>query len=283
MMSGYISASVVDVVGGGAKPGGQTGGQQVEVKKPAEGAPTIIVQQQVQQAQANTQTNTQTQANAGNGGSGAGGGGIKIMGGLGLANMSVSFPAGTDPADKALFDKYKQSKMGIAGGIGFAMGSRIGLEFDVLYLQKGVRFKGTDTSSGETITFDMKMNFNMISVPVLLRFNILDSPTGPALYFMGGGEIAYILDAKTDYTYTQAGATQTGSEKIEKENRNSIDYGAVLGAGVGLNLGGMQFFVEGRYHLGMANLFKSATGTDVPDEDYKATSSVILLLAGFKF
>jgi len=280
-MSGFINSSVVDIVGGGAKPGGQTGGQQVEVKKPAEGAPTIIVQQQVQQAQANTQTNTQTQANAG--GSGAGGGGFKVMGGLGLADMSVSFPAGTDPQQKTLFDKYKQSKTGIAGGIGLAMGSRIGLEFDVLYLQKGVRFKGTDTSSGESISFDAKINFNMISVPVLFRFNILDSPTAPAIYVMGGGEIAYILDGKTEYTVTQAGETQTGSEKIEKENMNQIDYGAVLGAGVGLNLGGMQLFVEGRYHIGMANLFKSAAGTDVPEADYKAKSSLILLMAGFKF
>ncbi len=278
-MSGFINATVVDIVGGGAKPGGQTGGQQVEVKKPAEGAPTIIVQQQVQQGQTNTQTNTQTQANAG----GSGAGGFKVMGGLGLANINVKFPAGTDPQDKTLFDKYKQSKMGIAGGIGLAMGSRIGFEFDVLYLQKGVRFKGTDTSSGESVTFDAKINFNMISVPVLLRFNILDSPTAPALYVLGGGEIAYILDGKTDYTVTQAGQTQTGSEKIEKENLNSIDYGAVLGAGVGLNLGGMQFFVEGRYHLGMANIFKSAQGTEVPEADYKATTTLMLLMAGFKF
>ena len=38
-MSGFINATVVDIVGGGAKPGGQTGGQQVEVKKPAGGRP----------------------------------------------------------------------------------------------------------------------------------------------------------------------------------------------------------------------------------------------------
>ena len=80
------------------------------------------------------------------------------------------------------------------------MGSRIGFEFDLMYLQKGVRFKGTDTSQGQDVSFDATMNFNMISVPVLLRFNILDSPTAPALYVLGGGEIAYILETARPIT-----------------------------------------------------------------------------------
>lgn len=284
-MSGFINISVVDVVGGGAKPGGQVGGQQVEVKKPAEGAPTIIVQQQVQQAQANTQTNVQTQNQAGETGIGGGaGGGFKIMGGLGLANMTMN---AQDAQAQEYFDKYRQGRMGYAGGIGLAMGSRIGFEFDLLYLQKGVKFKGTyeDADVGK-VTFDADLVVPMISLPVLLRFNILNSPSAPALYALGGAEIAYILDdVKATYSFTQAGQpNQKGTEKVDKKNRNEIDYGAVFGGGIGLNIGGIQVFLEGRYHIGMANIMKNADGTEAEGvENPKPKTSLILLMAGFKF
>jgi hypothetical protein len=166
------------------------------------------------------------------------------------------------------------------------MGGRIGLEFDVLYLQKGVRLKGVydDPDSGQSISFDYNILLEEISIPVLLKFHVLDLAAGPDIYLMGGGEAAYVLGGKTTYSYTQAGQTEKGSEKIEKENLNQIDYGAILGAGVGLNLGGMQFFVEGRYHLGMANLEKSAAGTEAEGtENVKPKTNMILLLAGFKF
>ncbi len=283
-MSGFVNISVVEVVGGGAaKPAGQAGGQQVEVKKPAEGAPTIIVQQQVQQAQANTQTNVQTQAGMGDAGLGGhAGGGFKILGGLGMANMSMTAP---DAESQQLLDKYKQSKSVFAGGIGLTMGSRIGFEFDLMYLQKGVRFKGTDESQGTPITFDASMTFDMISVPILLRFNILNSPSAPALYALAGGEIAYIFqDGKMTYTYTANGQTQKGTEKIKKDNLNQVDYGVVVGGGIGVNLGGIQVFLEGRYHIGMANLEKNAAGTELEGtENFKPKTSLLLFLAGFKF
>lgn len=280
-VKGFINAMVVDVVSGGGAGGGQTGGQQAQVKKPAEGAPTVIVQQQVQQAQANTQTNQQTQYSS----RGAGGsGGFKIMGGLGMANISLTWPADTDPETKTLFDKYKQSRIGYNGGIGVEMGGRIGLEIDVLYLQKGAQFKGTYEEEGESTTFDFNVLLEEISLPVMLKFHVLDQAAGPDIYLMGGGEIAYVLGGKTTYSYTSAGETEKGSEKIEKENLNQIDYGAILGAGVGLKFGGMQFFVEGRYHIGMSNLEKSSEGTVVESEEStKPKTSLLLLMAGIKF
>ena len=264
-MSGFINASVVDVLSGGARGGGQTVPQPVQ---PPQYAPPVYAQPRPEPAAA---------APSG------GGAGIKLMGGLGLANMSFTFPAGTDPAAVTAFNKYKQSKMGYAGGIGFSLGRRFGLEFDVLYLQKGIRFKGTDTSTGDTVDFDVTATFNMISVPVLLRLNVVDVPNGPSIYVMGGGEIAYLLNGKSDSTITQGGETKTDSQEIKKENLNSIDYGIVAGAGVGLNLGSVRLFVEGRYHLGMANLEKSTTGTEAPEADYKPTTTLILFLAGLKF
>jgi hypothetical protein len=57
-----------------------------------------------------------------------------------------------------------------------------------------------------------------------------------------------------------------------------MDYGLVLGGGIGLPLGGMKLVAEVRYHLGFANLVKDPT-----PEDPKIKSSLFLIMAGFKF
>jgi hypothetical protein len=277
-MSGFINASVVDVVGpGGVKP--TQGAQQAEVKKGGEpGAPTIIIQQQVQQNQANTQTNTQTQTVPQDSGSKGGGGGFKVMAGFCLANISY-----TGTQDTQEFDKYRKARSGLGGGIGVEFGGQLGFEIDILYLQKGVAFDGTytDPDSQQTVTFNGSLNLEEISVPILLKFNVLNDPKGLGIFVLGGGEIAYIFQAKSKYTYTANGQTQTGTEDLKKnKNINEIDYGLVLGGGIAIPLGGTHLVLEGRYHIGMANFEKTTT---TEPSDYKPKTNLILLAAGFKF
>jgi hypothetical protein len=288
-ISGYINAGVVDVVGagGGAKPT-QQGGQQAEVKKGGEtGAPTIIIQQQVQQNQANTQTNIQTQTVPEGTGAKGGAGGFKVLGGYSLANLKYDLTA-----DMQEFDKYRKSRSGLCGGIGIEFGGQLGFEIDVLYLQKGVVFDGTytDPNTQQTATFNFSMNLDVVSVPVLLKFNILDDSKGLGVFVLGGGEIAYIFQAKGKYTITAPDSTgksvtQTGTEDI-KENLNQVDYGLVVGGGISLPLGKTRLVIEGRYHLGMANLQKSLENeqnVDLGETQFKPKTTVIVLAAGFKF
>ncbi len=266
-MSGFVNSSVVDVVSGGAaKPAVQ----QPEVKKPVEAPPTVYAQPQIQQAPAAPQGPFRA-------------GGFKIFGGLGMGNFAVTWPAGTDAETISQFNKYKQGRMGYNAGIGLEFGSRISAEIDLLYVQKGVLFKGTanDPTYGN-VTFDFNVLIEEISLPFLVKFHVLASDFGPDVYLMGGGEAAYVMGGKSKYSYTQAGQTQTGSEDIKKEDLNSLDYGAVFGAGAGLNLAGIKVFVEGRYHLGMASLEKS-NAPSAGGEDVKPKSSLFLFLVGFKF
>ncbi len=281
-MSGFINASVVDVVGpGGVKP--TQGAQQAEVKKGGEqGAPTIIIQQQVQQTQANTQTNTQTQTVPEGSGSKGGAGGFKILGGYSLANLKYDLTQ-----DMQEFDKYRKARSGLGGGIGVEFGGQLGFEIDVFYLQKGVVFDGTytDPDTQQTATFNFSMNLDEISVPILLKFNVLNDPNGLGIFVLGGGEIAYIFQAKTKYTATANGETQTGTEDVKK-NLNQVDYGLILGGGIAIPLGGTHLVLEGRYHIGMANLQKSLTndqGVNLGDTEFKPKTNLILLAAGFKF
>jgi opacity protein-like surface antigen len=247
-LTAYIHANVVDVMSGGAAVGR-------EETQPVRAAEPV---RQPARTEAPVYDQSDPPTNAAKGG-------IKLMVGYGMANLSYSDPN----ADQ--YDKYKTALTGFAGGLGFETGGTLGLEIDLMYLPKGVRFKGTDSGT----TFDIKAQMTQISVPVLLKINFPMSGISP--YVLGGGEIAFVSSAKYDYTYSADGQTQSGSEDM-KERVNSMDYGLVLGGGIGLPMGGMKLVAEIRYHLGFANLVK-----DPQAGDPAVKSNMLLILAGFKF
>jgi len=202
--------------------------------------------------------------------------GFKVIAGFGLANYSYN--AG---AEAATVDQFKKALGGVAAGFGYESGGQFGLEIDFMYLPKGVRFEGSTSSFGAAGTFDLKINTAEVSVPVLLKYTIASNP---GIYILGGGEIAYVLKAEANLSYNIPGlGTGTESESF-KDNTNSIDYGAVFGGGVSLPMGGLRFFVEARYHLGLANLQKSNTGfeSEVPS-DFNPKTSFLLVAGGIRF
>jgi len=211
-------------------------------------------------------------------------GGLKVLAGLGLANITYSqdgsAAAGTD------IDQYKKSKLGILGGIGYESGARFGFEINLLYIQKGVRFEGSDSGSaiGTGGSFDVKLNVTEISLPVLAKIKFMPGSTP---YAIAGGEIAYILSSKVDYWLKDSSTDDTyaGTEDLnDYDNMNKIDFGLVLGAGFELVSGPIPLFIEGRYHMGLANLFKNdaATSGSVSDTDWVRTNLLTLVL-GAKF
>jgi opacity protein-like surface antigen len=243
-LTAYIHANVVDVVSGAAEA--QPEAQPVVV--PAQ--PTQPAPQTYNQGYAPAKTIPSA---------------FKIMAAYGMASLTYS----GDAADE--LDAYKKSLMGLGGGIGFESGGLLGVEIDVLYLPKGIRYKGTVSG----YTFDYKIHINEISLPVLLKFNLPVQGITP--YLLGGGEIAYIAQAKYDYTISGGGDSESGSDDI-KDDYSSIDYGLILGGGLGISLSGIKLVAELRYHIGFANLVK-----DPEAGDPTIKSNMLLLLAGFKF
>ncbi|MCX6566267.1 MAG: SH3 domain-containing protein [Candidatus Aminicenantes bacterium] len=243
-LTAYIHANVVDVVSGAA----EAQPEAQPVVRPAQ--PTQPAPQTYNQGYAPVKTYP---------------GGFKIMAAYGMASMTYS----NDSA--ASYDKYKKSLMGLGGGLGFESGGMLGVEIDVLYLPKGIRYKGTDSG----YDFDIKFRLNEISVPVLLKFNLPVQGINP--FLLGGGEIAYVAQAKYDYSYSGGGQSKNGTTDL-KNDIVKMDYGLVLGGGLGISLSGINLVAELRYHLGFANLNKKPkTG------DPTVKSNMLLLLAGFKF
>ena len=209
---------------------------------------------------------------------------VKLIGGLASANISFSRDPGSDFG--VSIDSYQKSKLGLVGGIGFEMGSRFGVEIDILYIQKGVKFEGSgsDPLFGEAGSFDVTANLDEVSVPVLLRFEFLEGTTP---YILGGGEVGYIISSKAKYNATDnaTGKTYSGTEELDQtDNLNKLDYGLVFGAGLEIDSLTIPFFIEWRYHMGLANIFKSDadTPTQAQDDDWVRTKTVVVTI-GIKF
>lgn len=206
-------------------------------------------------------------------------GGVKLMGGLaqGTFETSETEMEGIDLND------YKESRSGYLGGLGFEMGSRLALEIDLLYIQKGMKYAGDipEAATGYSGTFSVTSEIAEASVPVLLKLRLLPGNTP---YLLGGGEVGYILSHKVRYKAEVEGqqGTLSGTEDALK-GTNRLDYGVVLGAGFELNTFAIPLFIEARYHLGMADI----AGTDEETPEVKDTDTVktraIVVMAGIRF
>lgn len=185
--------------------------------------------------------------------------GIKLFGGLSLGTIRYPDIEGAEE-----FEQYKNSLMGLAGGIGFETGGQIGAEVDLMYVQKGLKLEGNniDDGAGGVINGKVNLVINQISIPVLLRFKFMP---GTSPYILLGGAVSYILSATAEYDVTFDGATESGSEDLfenDAENLSRLDYSIIGGAGLELAMGTMRIYFEGRYIYGLANiLHESQRGT----------------------
>jgi len=262
-ISAFINSNVVNVIGGEAKP--------VQVPQQPEAAP--VYEQPTGYVAPKTYS----------------GGGIRLLGGLTSSNISYDKSRLQEAEGGQDLDQYIKSRLGPMGGIGYEAGSRFSLEFDVMYMPKGVKFQGqydATAEGGGKINFDLDMAINEISVPVFIKIKILPGSTP---FFFGGGEVGYVLSGKVISSVTSNGETQKDEQDLLKDDNgesslNRIDFGLVLGGGYEMNLGGMRLTIEARYYMGLANLLKQTKASEdsVKSNDY-FRSKALVILGGIKF
>ncbi len=253
---GYISASVVEIVSGG-KPGEPALQKEPAIQKVPDKAETSAVSASGPERAVLR--------------------GFKVMGGLASANVSYNATE-----NKSVIDRSNKASPGFGGGVGYEWGSLVGFEFDVLYLPKGALFKG-DLSG---ITFSLKFSIDEVSLPCLVKLNVLRNKT-PNVYLLAGGEVAFILQSQLVYSVqiSNPPIESSGTEDIKK-NLMALDYGLVLGAGASVPLGPFNIFIEGRYHLGMAELEQKPGDYEAivtGEEKFLSKSRLLLVMMGFRF
>ena len=176
---------------------------------------------------------------------------FKIFGGNNLSRYTVTPETyqGFDWFEGSEYrneNRYKQGLL-VGGGIEFSFSKNIAIEVDILYFQKG-----SDRLLRRDGVPYIKTDFKLreICLPILLKLRLCRASTP---YLLGGFEFAYILShdsAEVEIDLEE----QEPIERNLKDSTESFDFVAVLGAGIEMNIRGVTFFVEGRYHLGILNI-----------------------------
>lgn len=252
VISGYIHSQYVEVLGDEVLGEEKTAKPQVE-SPPREKEPAPIQPKPPYQPPTVTKPQKAFQ--------------VKLMGGLGIANLSFS---DLSIGDQDILESAKKSLSGIFGGIGLSYGKAIGIQVNALYMRKGAKFADEATIDGVQVDIDSNLNIDQLSIPILIKYKLTP---GSSPFILAGGEIGFVLSAKLAYTLSTDTLSQSDEEDL-KEDLKSMDYGLVLGAGYEANLGGFCIGLEGRYHLGLQNILDISE--DLDSDEYIKTSAAVI-------
>lgn len=197
---------------------------------------------------------------------------IGLKGGLNLANMALK------TTDTATDIPTFKTQMGQTGGlfVSFNFGS-LAIQPELLYSRRGLSYA---EYSDETVDVTGRFLADYIEMPVLIKYSLLSGPVKPFLY--AGPSIAYLLEAQQGYDVEYlSGEEPDYTYRYELENYfKETEIAAVFGAGIDIKLPKVVLSLEGRYHLGLTNVYQpSGVEDDITSLKHKGFS----VLIGFGF
>ncbi|MBN2031224.1 PorT family protein [bacterium] len=186
---------------------------------------------------------------------------IGVIGGVNIANVSIDADSVTTSSITGL---------GIGGVLDLALSENVSICLEPMYLQKGTK----QDMQEEITTINVQMKVNYIEIPILLKILLGSGNAKP--YIMAGPTIGFVMSANMEVSFL--GMTAEGDIKDLME---SLDYGVSFGGGIGFAMGNNTFFVEARYTMGLADVFKGGEfqGDIIPDEEVKTKG--IQIMGGF--
>jgi len=141
------------------------------------------------------------------------------------------------------------------------------LSSEVFAIQPELLFstKGSQADYGGIVNSTVRFNLNYLDLPVLAVFKL-----GPSAEIHAGGYASYLLSANIDYK----GNIGNGTEKIDRDQLKSFDYG--LSGGFGLNFGAVQ--VGARYNYGLVKIADSNAARSLLGNSKNSVAQLYLAL-----
>lgn len=180
-----------------------------------------------------------------------------------LGGATFSTVSGDDVADDA------ERRTGFVAGafLRFPLGNVILFQPEATYVQKGAEFdEGAD--------FERALRLDYFEVPLLL---MVRAPTsGVSLHGLLGPTIAFEVGCKVELSGPGDTVDFEGDCEDEDDpdtDRNSLDTGLMLGAGIDLPLGGLALTLSGRYTLGLESFVED----DAAEAKHRTISAVAAL------
>lgn len=163
-----------------------------------------------------------------------------------------------------------ESRTGLIAGsfTRFALRNEFGVQFEVLYSQKGARFEEPDTSAVE-----VTLEAIYLEIPVLLTYTVPLSPAvSPILY--AGPAVGFEISERIRQRVGEFEQSESS------DDLTSPDLGLLLGADVTLPLGGLDALLGVRYTYGFTDL---ANPERIADPEVRLSNRVLAVTLGFLF
>ena len=156
------------------------------------------------------------------------------------------------------------------------VGSTWSLQPEALFISKGGKFGSTDPATG-----DQEVKLDYVEVPLLLRRNLVNSTVlVPHVY--AGPTISFNINCSIRLRGNTAVPSPDSDCERNDFKPKTFDWGAAVGAGVDLALGGFGVTAGARYGVGISSVVEDG-GTAFPDRVRNGTFAVYagLRLMGF--
>jgi len=191
---------------------------------------------------------------------------LGFQGGLSLATLG-----GSDADLETGDEKSYRKGLSVGAFLAVPLSDQLSLQPELLYAQKGMILTDTEVGIEEEVELTLRLNY--IEVPLLLRINV---PTegniaphflvGPAIGFKASCELGVEEDGES---------FDVDCDEAEGDTK-SIDFGGVIGAGVGIVVGPGEIVLGARYTLGLMSIDDSGEDLDIKNRTFS-------FLAGYSF
>jgi hypothetical protein len=188
------------------------------------------------------------------------------------SRVSLGLQAGVNVADLAGADNdiAPHDRFGFLGGGFLKVGtsSRISLQLDVLYVQKG----GEENSDADPGDRPDQFHVDYLELPLLFKVALSTDGVRPELFL--GPSIAFELSCSYD-AFPEGSSDAVDCDEAGIQTR-STDLGVVFGGGLDIPLGAGSLIVDGRGIVGLQSIDDSEA-----DLDYR--NRILALMVGYRF
>ena len=183
---------------------------------------------------------------------------IGVIGSVNFATVS-----GEDLDGEAIVAD-RRTLYGVGGVLDVHLDDHWSLRTEPMYLQKG-----TQNIDGDEVSYKGEY----LEVPLFLKLSLGSGAAQP--YVMAGPSIGFRLNSELSVEDEGISGTFDADEVTE-----SMDFGVDFGAGLNLRLSGVSLFVEGRYDLGVADVFTGGEVAGQVADDVEVFTRGLQTMAG---
>jgi len=190
---------------------------------------------------------------------------IGLKGGLNFANMAIKATSTDIPEFK--------NHTGLAEGIfvNFKLGP-ISIQPEVLYSRRGLSYPEFED---ETVRVTGLMLTDYIEAPILIKYSFLGGPVKP--FVAAGPSFSILLKGRQGYhvNYLSGDDVDSSYYYDTADFFKKTELAGVFGAGIDIKLPKVMLSLEGRYHLGLSNIYDNGEDTDISSLKNKGFSVLV--------